>query len=124
MRRILPLLCALALPLRAEAVETLRIAMDEVEGALDVTANSLSFGRDDEEGDFTALPSRAHIQLSSGGLRVNGAAWAHDAVRFHDGGREPGGSIRAGKFSVRGDLVVRAHANRLQLINVLPLENY
>jgi len=33
-------------------------------------------------------------------------------------------TIRVGRSRIRGDLVVRVHRNRLQLINVLPLEDY
>jgi stage II sporulation protein D len=106
-------------------VETLRIAMADVDGSVEVSASALSFGRDDDEqSDFSRLSGRARVQWSAGGLQINGAPWPEDAVRFRSVSEESGGRLRAGRFAVRGDLVVRAHAKRLQLINVLPLEEY
>ena len=124
-RRIGPLLCVCLIPLRAVGVETLRIAMEETGSTVEVSGRSLLFGRDDEEAQFAPLNlSRANVRRVDGQLEINGALWDHEAVRFRLSDNDSEGSIRARGFTVRGDVVVRLHSSRLQLINVLPLEEY
>ena len=124
-RRIGPLLCVCLIPLRAAGVETLRIAMEETGSTVEVSGRSLLFGRDDEEAQFAPLnSSRAKVRPVDGQLEVNGAPWEHEAVRFRLTDSDSEGSIRTHGFTVRGDVVVRLHSSRLQLINVLPLEEY
>jgi stage II sporulation protein D len=99
--------------------------MPEGASAIDLSGSSLSFGRDDEEAAFSPLRSiHGTVRVVDGLLEINGVAWQYDAVRFRLGGNGSDGSIRVGGFRVRGDLVVRLHSSRLQLINVLPLEEY
>jgi stage II sporulation protein D len=119
------------LPLSARAVETLRIAMEEKTEAVEVASKVLKLGVDDEEADFIELPGgRATIKFARARLEIDGAPWPHDSVRFRAGSESPApagaGSapIRVGNAKVRGDVVVRLHRDRLQLINVLPLEEY
>jgi stage II sporulation protein D len=70
------------------------------------------------------------VKRSGRKLEVNGAPVVGDAVRFRAGwvaddagvpGDEP---LRAGDMEVRGDVVVRLYRDGLQLINVIPLEEY
>ncbi len=125
LRRIVPLLGICLIPVHAGAVETLRIAMEEPGGAAEVSGKSLSLGPDDEEADFKPLDStRARVRAVDGRLEINGVAWEQDAVRFRLGGDDPDLAIRVGGFRIRGDLVIRLRSARLQLINVLPLEEY
>ncbi|HME91288.1 MAG TPA: SpoIID/LytB domain-containing protein [Myxococcaceae bacterium] len=130
----------------AGAVETLRIAMEETGDRVEVIARELAFGMDQEDAEFKPLArGRAQVRCLDGGLEIDGKRWEERAVRFHvvdsvEGDPSPrryargervsdvdGSSreaIRVGRSRLRGDLVVRAHRNRLQLINVLPLEEY
>jgi stage II sporulation protein D len=99
--------------------------MDEAALAVELDGDSLALGPDEEEADFKPLHSnRARVRRTDGILEVNGTAWDHESVRFRLVGNDSKGVIRVGGFSVRGDLVVRLHLNGLQLINVLPLEEY
>lgn len=124
MARVWALVLALG-SLSSEAVETVRIAMEPASGVVDVTAPGLAVGRDDEEADFTPISSgRARVRAAEGRLEINRTGWEHDALRFRRLPEGVEGAIRVGSFKVRGDLVVRLHSGRLQLINVLPLEEY
>ncbi len=123
-RVVAPLAIALS-SVSAQAVETVRIAMEPASAAVDVFASSLAIGRDDEEADFTPLHStRARVKAVDRGLEINGKPWEHDAIRFRPSPPDSDGTIRVGTFKVRGDLVVRLRSSGLQLINVLPLEEY
>src|SRR5262249_9710407 len=110
----------------AGAVETLRIAMEETGDRVEVIARGLAFGMDQEDAEFTPLArGRAQVRCVDGGLEIDGKRWEERAVRFHVvDSVESHEAIRVGRSRLRGDLVVRAHRNRLQLINVLPLEEY
>src|SRR5262249_31847004 len=123
-RMLAPLAIALFSP-SAQAVESVRIAMEPASTSVDVSASALAMGRDDEEADFAPLNStRAKVRRVDGELEVNGKPWEHDAVRFRRSPPDSEGTIRVGTFKVRGDLVVRLRSSGLQLINVLPLEEY
>ena len=125
MHRIVAPLAIALFSLRAQAVETVRIAMEPTSASVDVSADALTVGRDDEEADFTPLDSaRARVRAVDDGLEINGKPWEEDAVRFRRSPPDSDGSIRVGAFKVRGDLVVRLRSSGLQLINVLPLEEY
>jgi len=121
-------LCLLALP--AWAVETMRISMGPPTRSITVSARSLAYGPDSEEGPFVALKGASvRLRVAHGKLLLNGAPVVGDAIRFRVGSQAsakvPGTlPIRAGKSEVRGDIVVRPVRGRLQLINVLPLEEY
>ena len=121
----------------AGAVETVRIAMDEMGDRVEVIASGLALGPDQEEAEFKPLArGRAVVRCVDGRLEVDGSRWEDTALRFHVlefGEGDPSTSlryargereIRVGRSRLRGDLVIRAHRNRLQLINVLPLEDY
>jgi stage II sporulation protein D len=121
-------LCLLALP--AGAVETMRISMGPRARTATISAQSLAYGPDSEEGPFTLLPrGTVTVSVSHGKLSLDGAKVVGEAIRFRVGEQArsvlPGTlPIRAGKKEVRGDVVVRLVRGRLQLINVLPLEAY
>lgn len=132
MRQLATAVClALLLPLSSFGAETLRIAMGEEDGAVELRGRALAFGPDAEELAFTALSrDRVEVKLSGGKLLIDGAAVPFDAVRFRAGefgadagtpGRE---GIRAGALTVRGDVVIRPRGSRLLLVNVIPLEDY
>jgi stage II sporulation protein D len=127
-------LCLLLLGLDAAAVETVRISMGEPSNPVSVTLSGrqLTFGRDSEEATFTILEdSKVEVSLEDGHLELNGAPVVEGAVRLRAGaeasdagipGRES--LVVSGGMKVRGDVVVRAHRGKLQLINVITLEDY
>ncbi len=122
---------ALLVPSFAGAVETMRIEMGDARDEVRLVGEGLGFGLDVEEGRYTPSPGgRAVVRLVNGRLDIDGAPWPADAVRFRAGewaqdAGVPGRSgIRANGFEVRGDVVVRVHRKGLQLINVIPLEDY
>lgn len=127
LRQVLAL-CLLSLP--AWAVETMRISMGSAVTSVSVSARSLAFGADSEEGPFTALNRPAvTVSVADGKIELDGAPVVGNAIRFRDGAWADSGApgkapIRAGKSEVRGDVVVLLSRGRLQLINVLPLEEY
>jgi stage II sporulation protein D len=131
MLRPVALLLILLVAPPALAVETMRISMSEVRGAVQVSGRGLALGMDTEEASFHPLgKSRVTVKRSGRKLEVNGAPVVGDAVRFRAGwvaddagvpGDEP---LRAGDMEVRGDVVVRLYRDGLQLINVIPLEEY
>ncbi|QSQ24986.1 SpoIID/LytB domain-containing protein [Pyxidicoccus parkwayensis] len=132
MLRPVALVLLLLAPLRAFAVETLRIAIEDADGDVRVSGKGLAFGADTEDASFTAIPSgQATIRRRGAKLEVNGAPVVGDSVRFRAGagatddagipGDEP---LKAGTAQVRGDVVVRTYRDGLQLINVIPLEDY
>lgn len=124
-RRIAPLLGICLIPVHAGAVETLRIAMEDAGATVEVSGKSLSIGQDEEEAEFNPLDStRARVRVVDGKLEINGTAWEQDAIRLRLGVDDPQQAIRVGGFRIRGDLVIRLRSARLQLINVLPLEEY
>lgn len=112
-------------PAPARAVETVRIHVGDAEDTLEIRGPGLSFGFDveDEEAPATAVPKdRAVIKLVRGRLQVDGAPWPEPQVRFRTA--EEGAPLRALRHEVRGDVVVRVHRDKLQVINVVPLEDY
>jgi stage II sporulation protein D len=123
MRSFVLLLPLLLTGLSAEAEETVRIDMGASEGAAVVRGAGLSLGPDVDEGDFTPLAGESvEILLTPEGVRVMGEASARgEAVRIRAG---QDGGLSAGGRAVRGEVVVRAAKGRLQLINVVPLEDY
>lgn len=132
MLRPVALILLLLTPLPAPAVETLRIAIEDADGDVRVSGHGLAFGADTEDGTFVPIPSnQATIRRRAGRLEVNGSPVVGDSVRFRAGtgttddagvpGSEP---LKAGSAQVRGDVVVRTHRDGLQLINVIPLEDY
>ncbi|NBD14055.1 MULTISPECIES: SpoIID/LytB domain-containing protein [Corallococcus] len=125
------LLLLLLVSSRASAVETMRIAMDDPGDEVRVSGRGLGFGPDAEDGAFVAITAgQAQVRRRNGRLEVNGAPVIGDAIRFRGGmeasdaggpGNEP---LKAGSAQVRGDVVVRLYRDSLQLINVIPLEDY
>lgn len=130
LRPVALLLILLAAP-PVLAVETMRIAMSDVRGAVQISGQGLALGMDAEEATFHPLgKNRVTVRRSGRRLEVNGAPIVGDAARFRAGwvnddagvpGEEP---LRAGDMEVRGDVVVRLYKDGLQLINVIPLEDY
>lgn len=127
LRRVV-VLCLIALP--AWAVETMRISMGPPSSTARISARTLAYGPDSEEGPFTRLPEgSARVRVARGKLVLNGTPVVGEAIRFRVGeqlsAKRPGTlPLRAGKSEVRGDVVVLLTRGRLQLINVLPLEEY
>jgi stage II sporulation protein D len=131
MSRPVALLLLLLAPLDALAVETMRIAMGDSQGEVRVSGQSLSFGPDTEDARFSPLEQGSVIVRRRGSrLELNGAPVIGNAVRFRAGvdaedAGVPGPSpLRAGDMEVRGDVVVRLYKDGLQLINIIPLEDY
>lgn len=113
------------------AVETMRIAMSEGRDEVQLSGQGLSFGMDTEEASFQPLGrNRVSVRRRGKKLELNGAPIFGDAVRFRagwvsdDAGVPGDAPIRAGDMEVRGDVVVRLYRDSLQLINVIPLEDY
>jgi stage II sporulation protein D len=130
MLRPVALVLLLLAPLRALAVETLRIAIEDAGAEVRVSGRGLSFGPDSEDATFVRIDSNvATLRRKGGGLELNGAPVLGGAVRFRAGTPDDAGvpgdePLRAGGAQVRGDVVVRPHRDGLQLINVIPLEDY
>ncbi|MFY1832211.1 SpoIID/LytB domain-containing protein [Myxococcus fulvus] len=132
LRPVALLLLLLAAP-RSLAVETLRIAIEDTGSEVRIRGQGLGFGADSEEATYVSIPSDvAIVRRKAGKLEVNGAPVLGDSVRFRaglstseDAGTIPGEQpIKAGNTQVRGDVVVRPLREGLQLINVIPLEDY
>ncbi|HLL02290.1 MAG TPA: SpoIID/LytB domain-containing protein [Myxococcaceae bacterium] len=131
MWRPVALLLCLLVSSPSLAVETMRIAMSEARGEVRVSGQGLAFGADAEDATFHPLNSRqATVRRKGRKLELNGAPIVGDSVRFRAGAQVndagvPGEeSLRAGDMEVRGDVVVRLYRDGLQLINVIPLEDY
>jgi stage II sporulation protein D len=113
-----------ALP--APAVETVRILMDEREGKVTLRSpEALAAGEDREDAAFRPLGKQAVTlrRTAQGQLELDGAPLSAGSIRFR-AGAERGEPITAGDLTVRGDVVARVRGQRVQLINVLPLETY
>jgi stage II sporulation protein D len=131
MLRPVALLLSLLVAPSALAVETMRIAMSEVREEVQVSGRGLALGTDTEEASFHPLgKNRVTVRRSGRKLLVNGAPIVGDAARFRagwvndDAGVPQDEPLRAGDMQVRGDVVVRLYRDGLQLINVIPLEEY
>lgn len=132
MLRPVALWLLLLAPLNALAVETMRIAMSEVQREVRVSGKGLAMGEDTEDATFQPLGAAQVKVLRRGNrLEVNGTPVSGDAVRFRagvetaDAGLPIGGEpLKAGDMQVRGDVVVRLFKGGLQLVNVIPLEDY
>ena len=124
MLRPVALLVLLLSSFPAWAVETMRIAMGEVvHGEVRVGGKGLSFGSDTEDASFSPLDRDGAVVRRRGArLELNGAPLLGSAVRFRAGAETE--ALRAGTMQVRGDVVVRLYKDGLQLINVIPLEDY
>lgn len=131
MLRPVALLLALLTAAPAFAVETMRIAMSETRDEVQVSGRGLALGLDAEESAFNPMgKNRVTVRRRGRKLEVDGAPIVGDAVRFRGGwvaddAGVPGDvPLRAGDMEVRGDVVVRLYRDGLQLINVIPLEEY
>jgi stage II sporulation protein D len=131
LRPVAVLLLGLLLSAPASALETMRIAMSEAAVEVQVSGEGLSSGADTEEATFQPLGTRqATVRRKGKRLEVNGVPVSGNSVRFRAGQDTPGAGesrekpLRAGGMEVRGDVVVRVYREGLQLINVLPLEDY
>jgi stage II sporulation protein D len=131
MLRPVALLLLLLAPLHALAVETMRIAMGDAPSEVRVSGQGLSFGADTEDARFSPLEQDSVVVRRRGSrLELHGAPVIGNAVRFRagrdaeDAGMPSPSPVRAGNMEVRGDVVVRLYKDRLQLINVIPLEDY
>jgi stage II sporulation protein D len=110
------------LPLAAPAEEMVRIDMGAQEGTAVVSGRGLSVGLDVDEGAFSPWAGESlEVTLAPGGVWVKGEAAPREAVRVRAG---EGGALGAVGRTVRGEVVVRAHRGRLQLVNVVTLEQY
>ncbi len=124
------LACGL-LPRAAGALETMRIHVGDAQ-ELALSARGLAVGQDQDDATYAPLePARARVVLERGRLHVDGAAWPEPQVRFRalaedgsDAGVPGETPIRVLGHRVRGDVVVRAHRGKLQVINVIALEDY
>ena len=120
---------SLLLPTSAAGVETMRIGMGTAPTEVTVRGKSLACGVDAEDPVLKPLAhNRALVRRTAGGLEIDGAPWPEKSVRFRAGGNEDSGGsseeLRLGDHRVRGDVVIRVARSSLELINVLPLEEY
>ena len=116
--------CALAaLVLVAPAVhaaETMRIAVGEPSAQAVVQGEGLTLGPDEDGAARAALGEpRAVVTLAADGLRVNGKPVDLPVVRLRGDD-----ALVANGVPVRGEVVVLPWKGRLQVVNVLPLEDY
>ncbi len=114
-------LCVAAASARGE--ETMRITVGEPAPAVDVEAEGLVAGEDVEDPVYVALLQRqAHLTASAGKLLIDGRATSSPVMRLRAGSTR--GWVKANRSALRGDVVVTAVGSRLQVVNVLPLEDY
>jgi stage II sporulation protein D len=116
----------------ARAVETMRIEMGLRDSEASLRSRAIAFGPDSDDAlRYTPVPGgKVTVRRAGPHLEINGVPFPSDTVRFRAGeegldagvpGRE---GIHTGDLEVRGDVVVRASGDGLQLINVIPLEDY
>lgn len=109
-------------PLAAFAVETVRIDMGTENGTVTLKADGIAFGQDVEDGAFKAVGGReAVVRRVDDHLMLGESPIVGDAVRFR---ATDASGIATSTLRVRGEVVVRLAKNGLQLINVIPLEDY
>ncbi len=125
--------CAVALLVSStsHAIETLRISMGDARSEATLISGQLGYGPDGDEAVYRSSPGgRASVRLTAGRLEVDGAPVTGPSIRFRagqdtfDAGVPGRDTISVNGFSVRGDVVVRLVHGKLQLINVIPLEEY
>lgn len=102
--------------------ETMRIAVGPEAARVTVEGTGLASGADADDAIFTATQASSHV-LSLVGQKVllDGVALEADGVRFRAG---EGGTVTVAGARVRGDVVVMKGRSGLQVVNVLPLEDY
>lgn len=123
MRLVATTLFALLLPGAALAVETVRIDMGTQEGTVSLSGPKLSYGDDVEDGAFKDTGKDTLVLRREGDqLLLGDTPLQKDSVRLRSADNDAG--IHAGSLRVRGDVVVRLYKSGLQLINVIPLEDY
>jgi stage II sporulation protein D len=118
-------LCSLLASGVALGAETMRIAVGAESPRAVIEAGSLERGDDQDDAFFTPVPgTRVVVKLERGALVVDGVATLSDAVRFRTRGQD--GALAVSGLRVRGDVVVARGRgpNSLQIVNVLPLEDY
>lgn len=124
------LIASCFISIRALGVETMRIGMGGAPTEVTVRGAGLAFGTDSDEPVLTPVPAnRAMVRRSASGLEIDGERWPQSSVRFRAGVKLPsseanGEELRLAGHRVRGDVVIRASRSSLELINVLPLEDY
>jgi stage II sporulation protein D len=107
----------------ALGAETMRIAVGGETRKAVIDAEGLQRGDDVDDGAFAATGgARATVTLEKGHLVVDGAVSGEDAVRFHLAAELTSMSVNG--THVRGDVVVLKSRDALQVVNVLPLEEY
>jgi len=101
--------------------------------SVELSGRALGFGQDSEDATFSPVRgtgTQVKVANVRGRLWLEGVPLPFPAVRFRAGewGQDAGNpgheGIRVGERDVRGDVVIKAQANGLLLINVLPLEDY
>ncbi|MBX7114076.1 MAG: SpoIID/LytB domain-containing protein [Myxococcaceae bacterium] len=123
MLRCVLLLAMGAIAVSARAEETMRITVGEPAPAVDVEAEGLVAGDDVEDPVYAALTQRqAHLTAAAGKLVLDGRDTGAQVMRLRAG--SPRGWVKANRSALRGDVVVTAVGSRLQVVNVLPLEDY
>jgi len=120
---------SLLLSTSAAGVETMRIGMGSASSEVTVRGKSLALGADAEEPVLKPLAhNRAVVRWAAGGLEIDGTLWPEKSVRFRAGSNQDGSGgseeLRLAGHRVRGDVVIRVARSSLELINVLPLEDY
>lgn len=124
MRLFLSLLVVWGFP--ASAAETMRIAMGKEVPRAIIRGQQLALGDDAEDGHFVGLDQpEVQIEAVKDGLKVAGAAWPEQAVRVRTGQSSSDGlPLVVNGTAVRGDVVAVRTPQGVQLVNVLPLEDY
>lgn len=127
---IVCLIASCFLSTRAFGVETMRIGMGGAGSEITIRGKGLAFGTDSDEPVLTPVPAnRALVRRTVGGLEIDGTPWPQNSVRFRAGANSPsseasGEELRLAGHRVRGDVVIRVARSSLELVNVLPLEDY
>lgn len=108
---------------RARGEETMRITVGESVSVVVVEAEALVAGDDVEDPTYVALSQKqARLTASVGQLVLDGQNTGTQVMRLRAG--SAAGWVTANRSSLRGDVVVRAQGSKLNVVNVLPLEDY
>jgi stage II sporulation protein D len=106
----------------AWAVETMRIAVGAEVGRVTLDGTASQCSEDSDDATFTPTSAKHVVTWSGEGLALDGRALEGTALRFR--AADARSTISVAGVRVRGDVVIMKGKAQLQVVNVLPLEDY
>ncbi len=106
----------------AWSAETMRIAVGAEVAKVTLEGVAWASGEDSDESSFTPTSSKHLVTLTAEALVLDGHAVEGAALRFR--AADARATIAVAGVRVRGDVVVMKGRSQLQVVNVLPLEDY